>query len=57
MDIKSCPVCWGTNLDATKVGDGHKTAICYDCGYVFEVKGVDTLDVVSNIGGEPDGKR
>lgn len=38
MDIKSCPACWGTNLDATQISTEHVTVICYDCSQVFEIK-------------------
>lgn len=37
MDIRSCPSCWGTNLDATETGT-ELIVICYDCGEVHELK-------------------
>lgn len=43
MDITSCPMCWGTNLDPTELGPEHVAVICHDCGQVFEVKGAGSI--------------
>jgi uncharacterized Zn finger protein len=44
LDIKSCPICCGTNLDATVVGQNEVTTICHDCGHVFETKVIGNID-------------
>ncbi|WP_156779669.1 hypothetical protein [Desulforamulus reducens] len=45
LDIKSCPVCWGTNLDATVIGQNDVTVICHDCGQIFEVKTTGSIPI------------
>lgn len=43
MKINNCPACGGTNIDPAKISPEHTTAVCYDCGRVFEVKTTGTI--------------